>query len=379
VSEIRVKSKIVVTKKNEQYPYDTLVITAGALPVKPPILGVDTPNVFTLRTIEDARAILKATQSAKSAVIIGASFIGLEVAEALKSKGLSVVVVEALRTMWRALDEDMSPLLVKHFAQQDIRIIENSAVTKIEGRQVHLKDEVVTADIVIIAAGVRAENTFARKAGIEIGPTGGIKVNERLETSIKDIYAAGDCAEVNSALTGEPMVIGLGTIAARQGVVVGINAAGGEAKAPPVLNSSVLRVFGLEVGSVGFTESYLSSVCQSASSPVCQFKPVSLMIKSPSLPHYYPGGVDIHTKLIADMKTHRVIGGQIIGKTPVAQRVNTLALAIGKGATIEELVQADFCYSPPVADVWDPLAIAAQGLVRKLSLGREKYPSDGSP
>ncbi|MCK5578711.1 MAG: hypothetical protein KAI63_04220, partial [Planctomycetes bacterium] len=192
------------------------------------------------------------------------------------------------------------------------------------------------------------------------GQTGGIKVNERLESNLKDIYAAGDCAEVVSALTGEPILIGLGTIAARQGVVAGANAIGGDKKAPPVLNSSILKTFGLEVGSVGFTEQYLREK-QSG-----KLDPVSMLIKYPSLPHYYPGGVDIHIKLMADKKTHRLIGAQLLGKTSIAPRINTLALAVEKGMTIEELTQSDFCYSPPVADVWDPIAIAAQAVSRKL-------------
>ena len=363
IKEVTVK-KIIPDKKtvvaDQDYNYDSLVITAGSSPVKLPIPGIDLPHVLTLRTINDAKKIIESAQSSKSAVVIGASFIGIEVAEALKSKGCEVTLVEAARTMWRVVDEDIGRLINQHLTEQGIKILEKSLVTGIEEKKVLLKDQTIEADIIIVSAGVKPNVTLAKEAGLDIGQTGGIKVNERLESNLKDIYAAGDCAEVVSALTGEPILIGLGTIAARQGVVAGANAIGGDKKAPPVLNSSILKTFGLEIGSVGFTEQYLREK-QSG-----KLDPVSMLIKYPSLPHYYPGGVDIHIKLMADKKTHRLIGAQLLGKTSIAPRINTLALAVEKGMTIEELTQSDFCYSPPVADVWDPIAIAAQAVSRKL-------------
>ena len=364
VEKITPQEKAVIA--GEKYNYDALVIATGARAIKPPLRGIDAPNIFVLRTITDAQQILQFAQSAKSAVIVGASFIGLELAEALKSKGLSIIVVETVRTMWRTLDEDMGVMVTRHLGEQGIRIIENDALVKIEGTKIWFKNETVSADMVIIAAGVRPESSLAKNAGIETGQTGGLKADERMETNIKGIYTAGDCAEVNSALTGEPILIGLGTIAARQGVAAGINAAGGDEKSPPVFNSAILKIFGMEIGTVGFTESYVSANNQSAKYHWEKFNPVSVLIKYPSLPHYYPGGVDVYTKLIADSATHRLIGGQIISKTSLAGRVNALSIAIEKKITVEELSRADFCYSPPVSDVWDPLAVAAQGLLRKL-------------
>ncbi|MEK7448582.1 MAG: FAD-dependent oxidoreductase, partial [Planctomycetota bacterium] len=292
------------------YNYDSLVIATGASSVKSPVTGVDLPHVFTLRTINDAQRIINHQSSVighqTNAVVIGASFIGIELAEALKSKGYAVTLVEVVRLMWRTIDPDIGQLIKQYLNSQGINIIEQKSVTEIKAKEVSVKDDRIPAELVVVATGVKPEIRLAQEAGLEIGITGGIKVNNHLQAcllsgpAINNIYAAGDCAEVTSAITNEPIVIGLGTIAARQGVVAGTNAAGGDQKAPPVLNSAVLKVFGMEIGSVGFTEEYLRK-----NHPE-KFHPVSMTIKYPSLPHYYPGGVDIHVKLIADKKTHQL-------------------------------------------------------------------------
>jgi NADPH-dependent 2,4-dienoyl-CoA reductase/sulfur reductase-like enzyme len=214
--------------------------------------------------------------------------------------------------------------------------------------------------LVIVSAGVRTDIEIAKKAGLEIGTTGGIKVNARLESNIAGIYSAGDCAESISAITKEPITSGLGTIAARQGVVAGANAAGADIKAPPIINAFILRLFHKEIGSAGLTESHIKK------NPALGFTPVSTLLKYPSLPHYYPGGEYIYTKLIADSATGRVLGGQIMGSSGIGSRVNMLSLLIESGRTVEQIVHADFAYSPPCSDTWDPLSIVAQGLLRKI-------------
>lgn len=378
VGEIKTGTKAVITEKNDTYDYDALVIATGAAPIKPPIPGVDFSNVFTLRTMADASKIIEWTKAAspglagrrassgsvRSVALIGASFIGLEMAEALAAPNCDVTVVEAVRTLWRMVDEDVGNLVKQHLEQSGIKIIEQTRVERITGSEMIInragKSERLPAEMVICSAGVKPETALARAAGIEIGPTGGIKTNQYLQSNFPFIYSAGDCAEGSSAITGEPITIGLGTIAARQGVVAGINVTGGELKSPPILNSSVLRIFGLEIGSAGFTEAYLREKHHHL------FSPVSALLKYPSRPRYYPGGTDIHIKLIADKKSRRVLGGQILGRTAVGSRVNTLAVAIQKEMTVDELTQSDFCYSPPLSDTWDPLAIAAQSLQRKM-------------
>jgi NADH oxidase (H2O2-forming) len=269
--------------------------------------------------------------------------------------------------MWRIVDEDVSQIINRYLTDNGINVLEESMVEKISPDSVTVRHPItkavatIPATIVIMSAGVKPDIELARAAGLDIGPSNGIKTNSMLETSKAGIYTAGDCAESYSAITGEPIVSGLGTIAARQGVVAGANAAGAQLKSPPLVNASILKIFHMEIGSAGFTESYLNK------NKSHKFSPVSILIKYPSLPHYYPGGEDIHTKLIADKESGRILGGQVLGKSRLSGLVDMLSLAIEQKMTVEELAQADFCYSPSCSDVWNPLAVAAQGLMRKMS------------
>jgi NADH oxidase (H2O2-forming) len=391
IRSIQTDNKTVVTESGDKYDYDTLVIATGATPLKPPIEGINLPHIFTIRTIDDAQKIISTkTRTGETAVIIGASFIGLEMAEALKIKGYKVTIVEAIKTMWRIVDADVSQIINQHLTDNGIKILEESMVEKITPDSVTVRHTIPTqsvgttipATIVIISAGVKPDIELARAAGLDIGPSNGIKTNPMLETSKTGIYTAGDCAESYSAITGEPIVSGLGTIAARQGVVAGANAAGAQLKSPPLINASILKIFHMEIGSAGFTETHLTkNIPPKPARPkgrsggrdpdrsvgTSGFTPVSILIKYPSLPHYYPGGEDIHTKLIADKESGRILGGQVLGKSRLSGRVDMLSLAIEQKMTIKKLAQADFCYSPPCSDIWNPLAVAAQGLMRKIS------------
>lgn len=366
IREIQANKKTVVTESGDKYNYDTLVIATGAMPLKPPIEGINLPHVYTIRTIADAQKVI-AAKSGGSAVIIGASFIGLEMAEAMKIKGYDVTIIEALRTMWRIVDGEVSQLINQHLNTNGIKVLEESMVEKINPDSVMVRNTktkdvtTIPATIVIMSAGVKPDISLAKAVGCEIGTSGGIKTDSSLQTSKPDIYTAGDCAESYSAITGEPIVSGLGTIAARQGVVAGANAAGAQVKAPPLINASILKVFHMEIGSAGFTEAQLTK------NTAHGFNPISILVKYTSLPHYYPGGEEIHTKLIADSQSGRILGGQVMGKTQLSGRVDMLSLAIEQKMTIEQLAQADFCYSPPCSDIWDPIAVTAQGLVRKMS------------
>lgn len=337
--------------------YDALVIASGSTPSVPGPLAkaLSGKPHFTLRTIDDARRLVEQAKPAKSAVIIGASFIGLEVAEALKEKfGLDVTLIEQFRVLWRMLDSDTSKLVRDHLLAHGVKLK--------EGETLNDTSAIGDSTLVVVSAGIRPEVQIFKDAGIAIGPSGGIRTNEYLQTNFPNIYAAGDCAEVISGIIGEPLLIGLGTIAARQGVVVGANAAlpsdtpGREA--PIILNASVLKLFGWEIGSAGFTEEYYRKSGKIAAA--------SATIKFPSLPHYYPGGSDIYVKLIADRANGAVIGGQILGQSSIGARVNMISLAIENRMTVSDILRSDFCYSPPVSDIWEPIAIAAQALERLL-------------
>lgn len=341
----------VVTAETAKLSYDALIFATGSTPSKPPITGIDGKNVFTLRTIDEANKIAQFAKSVKSVVLVGASFIGLEVAEALKHLGLKVTIIEQRYLLWRMLDKEISVIVKQRLLDEGIQVIEDKTISD-------LKD--FTDSMIIVCAGVRPQIKLAKEIGVEIGSTGGIKVDKYLRTSLADVYAAGDCAESISELTGEPMVSGLGTIAARQGMIAGANATGKLEIAPLILNASVLKLLDMEIGSAGLTECGLGNA-------ECGITTVSALIKYPSLPHYYPGGTDVHIKLIADKETKRIIGGQILCKSGAAQRVNTISLIIQNKMTVNDLLKSDFCYSPPVSDIWDPIIIAAQALAARLN------------
>jgi NADH oxidase (H2O2-forming) len=349
-----------VTDETGKISYDTLIFATGATSSKPRIKGIDNDNVFVLRTIDDGKRIIQFAKSVitatalrgRSVAIIGASFIGLEVAEALKHLGFETAVIARRYLLRPMLDKEISGFIKQRLSNEGIKLVEDKPVSDLSE---------VVGDIVIVTVGINPQTKLAREIGVQIGTTGGIRTDQYLRTNLPDVYAAGDCAEGISGITAEAMVSGLGTIAARQGMVAGANATGKSETAPLIFNASILRLFDMEIGSVGLTEDYI------ANNKNLGITSVSSLIKYPSLPHYYPGASDVHIKLIADKETRRIIGGQVLCKSGAELRVNMLSLAIQNKMTITDLQKSDFCYSPPVCDIWEPIVIAAQSLSARLS------------
>jgi len=350
------------TGKQETLPYDSLIIATGASPFMPPIKGREKQGVYVVRTIEDGERIDQAIKKAKSAVVVGAGLIGLETAVALAERGLKTTVVELLPYVLPVmLDEDMAKLVHNMLEEKGLRIIVGRAVDEILGAEkvagVSVAGEEISADFVVVATGIRINSELAQKAGIAIGETRGIKVNMRMETSVKDIYAAGDCAESISLITQRPTLSQLGTTAVRQGKVAGINAAGGYAIFPGVLGSAVSKMFDFEVGATGLTEFFANRA---------GIATVTGSITSKTRAEYYPGAQPIRVKIIVEKETQRIIGGQIVGGEEVTQRINALSFAIQKQMTVRELVKADTCYAPPVSETWEPMVLAAETVLMKL-------------
>jgi len=350
------------TGRREELPYDSLIIATGAHPFVPPIKGREKRGVYTLRTLEDGERIDQAIKKAKSGVVIGAGLIGLEVAAAFVERGLKTTVVELLpHVLPSMLDRDMAGIVHGTLEKRGVRVIVGRGVDEILGSEnvtgVSVAGEDIPAGLVVAATGVRANTELAQKAGIALGETGAIKVNMRMETSVKEIYAAGDCVESMSLITHRPMLSQLGTTAVRQGRVAGINAAGGYATFPGVLGSAVTKIFDTEVGATGLTESMANQA---------GIETVVGSVTSKTRPKYYPGGKAIKVKLVVERETERVIGGQIIGGEEVAQRVNALSFAIQKQMTVRELAKAETCYAPPLSETWEPIVLAAGVAVRRL-------------
>jgi NADH oxidase (H2O2-forming) len=346
----------------QTYEYDSLIITTGASAFVIPVPGSNLPGVYAVRTLDDGRKILEASKKAKSAVVIGARLVGLETAVALREHGLNVTVIELLPQI---LDGILDPELAKEVQEKlegaGIHFILGAGISEIVGKErveaTRAGPHEVKADIVVMATGVRARTDLAEKMGLAIGETKLIKVDERMETSVKGVYAAGDCVECVSAITGKPTVSQLGTNAVRQGKVAGVNAAGGNMTYPKILGSCITRILGTEIASTGLTETYAKK-----QGVEC----VSATAEADARPPYYPERVPVKVKLVADSANGRLIGAQIISVKEAGPRIDTISAFMMKGATAEDLILYDHAYCPPVADVVEPLSIVAELLARKL-------------
>ena len=375
VETIDTNKKIIYAKKGKdiiEKTYDKLIITTGAKPFIPTIENIKSENkpvngVFTLRTINDAENISNFIKKGDSAVIVGAGFIGLELAESFKEKGLKVTVIEALESILpRIFDSDMSTLIEKELSD-NIQIITNHLVTKIETQNNKVSNVVIKnnktnseakikTDILVIGAGCRAETTLAKNAGCLIGKCGGIVVNNKSETSVKNVYAAGDCTEFIDFISKKEVPVGLGSIAVRQAIAAGVNAAGGEYNLPDgVLQTCTSTFFGLEVAAVGLQSKELSD-----------YKIISAKYNGSSLPEYFPGGKKITIKLNVDEKTKKILSAQAVGDK-AAQRINTFATAILSDITVERLSKLETAYAPPIAPTLDAETLVCDIVCMKLS------------
>jgi len=259
------------------------------------------------------------------------------------------------------LDADMAKIVQEMLQQKGIDILTGKGVEEFLGAEkvtgIVAGGEQINADLFISGFGVRANTQLATNAGIVSGETRAIKTNARMETSIKDVYAAGDCAESTHIVTQKPALQQLGTVAVRQGKVAGINAAGGYALFTGVLGSAVTRLFETDVGVTGLTEAFAQRA---------RIETVTGTIASKTKADYYPGALPIKVKLVVEKESQRIIGAQIIGGEEVTQRINAISFAIQKQMTVRELAKADTAYAPPLCETWEPLVLAAEMVLMKL-------------
>ena len=351
------------TGNTETTSYDSLILTTGAYSFIPPIKGREKRGVYSLRTIEDGQQIDQAIKNgARNAAVIGAGLIGLETAIALKERGLNTTVIELLpQVLPVMLDKEMAKIVYEMLEQKGLRIIVGKGVDEILGAEkataVSVAGEQIPADIVVFATGIRASTELAAKAGIATGETRAIKTTARMETSVKDIYAAGDCAESINIVTQKPACPQLGTVAVRHGKVAGINAAGGYALFTGVLGSAVTQLFETQIGVTGLTEFFARRE---------GMETITGTITSKTRADYYPGAKPIKVKLVVEKESQRIIGAQIIGGEEATQRINALSFAIQKQMTIRELAKADTAYAPPLCETWEPMVLAAEIVLMKL-------------
>jgi len=330
-----------VLESGARVPYEKLVIATGARCDITGFEGIDQPHVFTLHTLRDAermRAFVRERQPGR-AVVIGAGYIGVEAADALRRNGLRVTVVERSQNALLRDDPELTAAVRKQLELHGVELQTGVGVTSIP-----------ECDMAVIAIGFKPNVQLAADAGVQIGRTGAIHTDDRMETSVRGIYAAGDCAEVTHLVTGRPTWIPLGTTANKTGRVAGACAAGGRERFPGIVGTSIVAIFEMAFATAGF------SVAQARAEG---FDPVSSRIEAKTRPGYFQG-TKITVELIADRGTHRLIGATIVGDATAAGRINVVAAALQARMKVEEFEQLDLSYSPPFSSVWDPLLIAAQ-------------------
>lgn len=340
--------------------YDYLVIATGGAPFIPPMEGADLEGVFKIRTIKDGAKIKEWAQKSHKAIVVGAGLIGLEIAYGLKNLGLEVTVTEMMpQIVPRSLDPSMAALVQKYMEKKGINFILGQAIDKISGKErvegAVFGDEEREADMVILATGVRPETKLAKMAGAELGRWA-IVVNEKMQTSVPNIYAVGDCVEVYDAITGHNTQSPLGSTAVRQAKIAAKNIVGIDAAFRPVLNSMVSKIGALEFGAVGLTK---TAALQNG------LKVISGQKRALTKARYYPGAKRIDVKMTTTLDG-KIIGCQIIAEERVAERVDTMSLVIAQGITCNELVNMEFSYAPPVSMVIDPIILAAEDACEKL-------------
>jgi len=342
------KTVTVVTKEGitETLLYDSVVIATGANSFVPPIKGREKPGILSLRSIEDGEEI-------DAAVKVGVGLI---------ERGLKVTLVEMLpQILPQLLDADMAKLVQEHLEEKGMRILTNKGVEEFLGEKkvtaIVAGGEKIEADLFISAFGVRANTKLAFDAGIPLGETKAIKTNGRMETEVKDVYAAGDCAEAPNLITHKPICAQLGTIAVREGKVAGTNAGGNYSQFNGVLASAVTKLFEIEAGNTGLTET---------SAARNRIEVITGTITSKTRADYFPGAKSIKIKLVVEKESQRIIGGQIVGGEEVTQRINCLSFAIQKGMTVRELSKTDTAYAPPLNETWEPMVLAAEMVLMKL-------------
>ncbi len=360
----RVRIKNLLSGKESWLQYDKLVLATGATPIIPPLPGAHLKNIYTLHGVRDAEGVRThlASRKARDVVIVGGGLIGVEMTEALVARGCRVTIVEALNQIMRTLDWEMAQLLEVHMESNGVRVMTDTRVVSFAGTE--LVEGVVTdsgtlpADMVILGVGVSPQVELARAAGLEIGPTQAIRVDDRMLTSDPDIYAAGDCVENIDIITGLPIYVPMGSTANKQGRIAAINICGGNDTFPGVLGTVVCKVFDFCVARTGLTE---------ADAREAGYEVVTVLTGAPDREHFMPNAKALMLKLIVDRGSRRLLGAQVAGPGQGDKRIDVATTAITGGMTVDQISNLDLCYAPPYSLAMDNLITGANIAKNKLA------------
>jgi NADPH-dependent 2,4-dienoyl-CoA reductase/sulfur reductase-like enzyme len=349
-----------------EHGFDDLVVATGSVPVRPPLPGAGAEGIFGVQTLDDGVALRAyvADHTPRQAVIVGSGYVGLEMAEALCALGVETHLVDAAPQPLSRLDPDMGALVAEALRKfgtvlhldQEVAGFEAGAGGEVSA--VVTSEGTIPAQLVVLGLGVRPNVALAEAAGVEVGPSGAIAVDQRMRTSQPAVWAAGDCAEKRHRVSGRFVTVALGTHANKEGRVAGINLGGGYATFPGVLGTAAAKVGSLEVATTGLGE---------AEAELAGFVTDSVLSESTTRAGYFPGAAPITVKLVVEQGTGRLLGAQIVGKEGAAKRIDALALAVWNEMTVEELLGVDLSYAPPFSPVWDPVVAAARRAADRLS------------
>jgi NADPH-dependent 2,4-dienoyl-CoA reductase/sulfur reductase-like enzyme/rhodanese-related sulfurtransferase len=360
----KVRIQDLASGRQYEETYDKLILAPGAAPVRPPIPGIDLPGIYTLRNLDDADRVKdRVNKGVRQAVVVGAGFIGLEMVESLVRLGISTTLVELQDQVLPPLDKEMTTPIANCLATNGVTLILGQSVERFEpasdGLAVHLTSgQRLSAQLVVLGVGVRPENRLAVEARLEVGPRGGIRVNEYLQTSDPDIYAVGDAIEVKGFVTGEAAQMPLAGPANRQGRIAADNVFGRAVRYRGTQGTAIVGVFGQTAASTGASEKVLRHA----------LRPYRMVFVHPT--HhagYYPGAEGLTLKLLFDPRTGQILGAQAVGGAGVDKRIDVLAVAIQAGMTVFDLEEMELAYAPQYGSAKDPINMAgfvAAGLLR---------------
>ena len=386
VTAIHPEQKAVSVKNLEtgeafEESYDKLLLSPGAKAVRPNLPGMDSEKIFTLRTVEDTFRIKEFVnqRKPKSAVMVGGGFIGLELAENLRELGLEVTIVQRPKQLMSPFDADMAAFIHNEVRKHGVKLALGQSVEGFEeknsGIDVLLKDNApLHADMVVLAIGVTPESSLAKESGLALGMKGSILVNDRMETSVPDIYAVGDAVRVKHYVTGEDTLIALAGPANKQGRIAADNICGGDSRYLGSQGSSVIKVFNLTAATTGINETNARKSGLDAE---------TVILSPMSHASYYPGGKVMTMKVVFEKETYRLLGAQIVGYDGVDKRIDVLATAIHAGLKATQLKDLDLAYAPPYSSAKDPVNMAGF-MIDNISKGLKQWhigdeiPTDGS-